>query len=42
MSEYEITEKWEERFTEGKEEVDNMDKDVFLILLAESRIIQAS
>ena len=36
-----ITER-EDRFTEDKEEVANMDKDDFLNLLMESRIIQAS
>ena len=39
MSENEITTKWEDRFTEGKEEVASMDKDNFLNLLTESRII---
>lgn len=34
--------KWEDRFTEDKEEVANMDKDDFLNLLREGRIIQAS
>lgn len=34
--------KWEERFTEEKEEIANMDKDDFLNLLIESRIIHAS
>ena len=34
--------KWEDRFTEDKEEIANMDKDDFLNLLMESRIIQAS
>ena len=34
--------KWEDRFIEDKQEVANMDKDDFLNLLMESRIIQAS
>ena len=42
MNENENTTKWEERFTKEKEEVANMDKDDFLNLLVESRIIQAS
>lgn len=42
MNENENITKWEDRFTEDKEEVANMDKDVFLNLLMESRIIQAS
>ena len=42
MNENENITKWEDRFTEDKEEVANMDKDDFLILLMESRIIQAS
>ena len=42
MNENEPITKWEDRFTEGKEEVANMDKDDFLNLLMESRIIQAS
>ena len=42
MNENENIMKWEDRFTEDKEEVANMDKDDFLILLMESRIIQAS
>jgi len=42
MNENENITKWEDRFTEDKEEVANMDKDGFLNLLMESRIIQAS
>ena len=42
MNENENITKWEDRFTEDKEEVANMDKDDFLNLLIESRIIQAS
>ena len=42
MDENESITKWEDRFTEDKEEVANMDKDDFLNLLMESRIIQAS
>ena len=42
MNEDESITKWEDRFTEDKEEVANMDKDDFLNLLMESRIIQAS
>ena len=42
MNENESITKWEDRFTEDKEEVANMDKDDFLNLLMESRIIQAS
>lgn len=42
MNEKEITTKWEDRFTGEKQEVANMDKDDFLDLLMESRIIQAS
>ena len=42
MNENESIIKWEDRFTEDKEEVANMDKDDFLNLLMESRIIQAS
>ena len=42
MNENENNTKWEDRFTEDKEEVANMDKDDFLNLLMESRIIQAS
>lgn len=42
MNENENTTKQEERFTEKMEEVANMDKDDFLNLLIESRIIQAS
>ena len=34
--------KWEGRFTEDKQEVANMDRDDFINLLVESRIIQAS
>ena len=39
MNENEIITKWEERFTEEKQEVANMDKDDYLNLLMESRII---
>ena len=42
MNENEIIPKWEEHFTEEKQEVANMDKDDYLNLLMESRIIQAS
>lgn len=42
MNENENITKWEDRFTEDKEEVANMNKDDFLNLLVESRIIQAS
>ena len=42
MNENESITKWEDRFTEDKEQVANMDKDDFLNLLMESRIIQAS
>ena len=42
MNEYETITKWEDRFTEEKEEIANMDKDDFMNLLMESRIIQAS
>ena len=42
MDEKENITKWEDRFTEDKEEVANMDKDDFLNLLMESRILQAS
>jgi len=42
MNENESITKWEDRFTEDKEEVANMDKDDYLNLLMESRIIQAS
>ena len=42
MNENESITKWEDRFTEDKEEVANMDKDDFLNLLMESRIRQAS
>ena len=42
MNENESITKWEDRFTEDKVEVANMDKDDFLNLLMESRIIQAS
>ncbi len=42
MNENENITKWEDRFTEDKEEVANMDKDDSLNLQMESRIIQAS
>ena len=42
MNENETTAKWEDRFTEDKQEVANMDMDDYLNLLMESRIIQAS
>ena len=42
MNENEPIPQWEDRFTEDKEEVANMDKDNLLNLLMESRIIQAS
>ena len=42
MNENEIITKWEDRFMEDKEEVANMDRDDFMNLLMESRIIQAS
>ena len=42
MNENEKITKWEDRFTDDKQEVANMDKDDFLNLLMESRIIQAS
>ena len=42
MNENEAITKWEDRFTEEKQEVANMDRDDFLDLLMESRIIQAS
>ena len=42
MNENESITKWEDRFTEDKEEVANMNRDDFLNLLMESRIIQAS
>jgi len=42
LNENENITKWEDRFTKDKEEVANMDKDDFLNLLMESRIIQAS
>lgn len=42
MNENEDITRWEDRFTEEKQEVVNMDKDDFLNLLMESRIIQAS
>ena len=42
MNENESITKWDDRFTEDKEEVANMNKDDFLNLLMESRIIQAS
>jgi hypothetical protein len=42
MNENEPITKWEDHFTEDKEEIANMDKDDFLNLLIENRIIQAS
>lgn len=42
MDENENIMKWEERFTEENQEIANMDRDDFLNLLMESRIIQAS
>ena len=42
MNENESITKWEDRFSEDKEEVANMDKDDYLNLLMESRIIQSS
>ncbi len=42
MNENENITKWEDRFTEEKQEVANMDKDDYLNLLMESMIIQAS
>lgn len=42
MNENEAIIKWEDRFTEEKQEIANMDRDDFLDLLMESRIIQAS
>ena len=42
MNENETITKWEDRFTEEKEEIANMDKDDFMNLLMESRIIHAS
>ena len=42
MNENESITKWEDHFTEDKEEVANMNRDDFLNLLMESRIIQAS
>lgn len=42
MNEKEITTNWEDRFIDDKQEVANMDKDDFMNLLMESRIIQAS
>lgn len=42
MNENEPITKWEDHFTEDKEETANMDKDDFLNLLIESRIVQAS
>ena len=42
MNENETITKWEDRFTEEKDEIANMDKDDFMNLLMESRIIQAS
>lgn len=41
MNENEKNTKWEDRFTDDKQEIANMDKDDFLNLLMESRIIQA-
>lgn len=42
MNENETITKWKDRFTEEKQEIANMDRDDFLNLLMESRIIQAS
>lgn len=42
MSENEIITKWEERFDEEVTQVANMDEHDFMLLLMESRIIQAS
>ena len=42
MNENENITKWEDRFTEEKQEVANMDMDDFLNLLMESRIIEAA
>ena len=42
MNEIANIKKWEDRFTEDKQEVANMDRDDFINLLVESRIIQAS
>ena len=42
MNENETITKWEDRFSEEKEEIANMDRDDFLNLLMESRIIQVS
>ena len=42
MNENESITKWEDHFTKDKEEVANMNRDDFLNLLMESRIIQAS
>ena len=42
MNENETITKWEDRFTEEKDEIANMDKDDFMNLLMESRIIQVS
>ena len=42
MDENENITKWEERCTEENQEIANMDRDDFLNLLMESRIIQAS
>lgn len=42
MNENEKNTEWEDHFTDDKQQVANMDKDDFLNLLMESRIIQAS
>ena len=42
MNENETTTKWEDRFTDDKREIANMDEYDYLNLLMESRIIQAS
>ena len=42
MNENEKITEWEDRFNEDKLEVANMDRDDFLNMLIESRIIQAS
>lgn len=42
MNENENITKWEDRFTEDRLVVANMDRDDFLNMLIESRIIQAS
>jgi len=42
MNENENITMWEDRFTEDREEVANMDNEDCLNLLMESRIIQAS